>query len=198
MTHAGTGGTITIDELQAAHKVVGRRVPPTPQYAWPLLAAEIGAAEVWVKHENHTPTGAFKVRGGLVYVDRLVRERPDVRGLISATRGNHGQSIALAGTAAGLAVTIVVPHGNSPDKNAAMRAWGAELVEFGHDFQAAREHAEQLAGERGLELVPSFHDDLVLRRGDLRARAVRGRPGSGQRARHRLRSGRTWVRASVG
>ena len=152
---------ITMAELRAAGEIVARRMPPTPQYVWPLLTAEIGAAEVWVKHENHTPTGAFKVRGGLVYVDRLVRERPEVHGLVSATRGNHGQSIALAGTSAGLSVTIVVPHGNSPDKNAAMRAWGAELVEFGHDFQAAREHAQVLAVERGLELVPSFHDDLV-------------------------------------
>lgn len=152
---------ITLDDLRAAHELVGRRVPATPQYRWPLLADEVGAAEVWVKHENHTPTGAFKVRGGLVYVDRLVRERPDVRGLVSATRGNHGQSIAFAGVAAGLSVTIVVPHGNSPDKNAAMRAWGAELVEHGHDFQAAREFAQQLAVERGLEMVPSFHDDLV-------------------------------------
>jgi threonine dehydratase len=157
----GASNGITMADLEAAREVVRRRVPPTPQYPWPLLAEEVGAAEVWVKHENHTPTGAFKVRGGLVYVDRLVRERPHVRGLISATRGNHGQSIALAGTAAGLPVTVVVPHGNSPDKNAAMRAWGAELVEHGHDFQAAREHAQQLADERGLEMVPSFHDDLV-------------------------------------
>ncbi len=161
MTELHAANPITMDDLIAAAEVVGRRMAPTPQYAWPLLAAEVGAAEVWVKHENHTPTGAFKVRGGLVYVDRLVRERPEVRGLVSATRGNHGQSIALAGTAAGLDVMIVVPHGNSPDKNAAMRAWGAELVEFGHDFQAAREHAEQLAAERGFEMVPSFHDDLV-------------------------------------
>lgn len=160
-TEGPTDGAITMAELVAAREIVGRRVPPTPQYPWPLLAAEVGAAEVWVKHENHTPTGAFKVRGGLVYVDRLVRERPEVRGLVSATRGNHGQSIALAGVAAGLSVTIVVPRGNSPDKNAAMRAWGAELVEFGHDFQAAREHAGELAVERGLEMVPSFHDDLV-------------------------------------
>ena len=151
---------ITLDELRACQEVVARRVPPTPQYAWPLLGEEVGAT-VWVKHENHTPTGAFKVRGGLVYVDRLRRDRPHVRGLVSATRGNHGQSIALAATAAGLSSTIVVPHGNSPDKNAAMRAWGAELVEHGHDFQAAREHAQQLADERGLEMVPSYHRDLV-------------------------------------
>lgn len=126
-----------------------------------MLGAELGA-EVWVKHENHTPTGAFKVRGGLTYVDRLVRERPEVQGLISATRGNHGQSIALAGRAAGVPVTIVAPYGNSPDKNAAMRALGAELIEHGRDFQEARERATKLAEDRGLEMVPSFHPDLVL------------------------------------
>ena len=152
---------ITLEELRAAQEVVRHRVPPTPQYRWPLLEAEVGAAEVWVKHENHTPAGAFKVRGGLVYVDRLRRERPHVQGLISATRGNHGQSMAIAGVSAGLSVTIVVPHGNSPDKNAAMRAWGADLIEHGHDFQAAREYAASLAEERGLEMVPSFHPDLV-------------------------------------
>ncbi len=148
--------------LERAREVVGAVVPPTPQYAWPLLAAEVGAAEVWVKHENHTPTGAFKVRGGVTYIDRMRRERPHVAGVITATRGNHGQSIALAGRNAGVPVTIVVPEGNSPDKNAAMRAFGAELVVFGHDFQAAREHMIELAAERGLEPVPSFHVDLVV------------------------------------
>ena len=147
--------------LAWAKGVVGRSVPPTPQFSWPLLSAQVGA-EVWVKHENHTPTGAFKVRGGLVYAERLRALRPDVRGLVSATRGNHGQSLAFAGRAAGLTVTIVVPVGNNPDKNAAMRAFGAELVEHGHDYQAAREHAAVLAGERGLEAVPPFHPDLVL------------------------------------
>ncbi|MEO7397909.1 MAG: threonine dehydratase [Ilumatobacteraceae bacterium] len=151
----------SLDDLRVATEVVRRHLPATPQYAWPLLGQRIGT-ETWVKHENHTPTGAFKVRGGLTYVDRLVRERPHVKGLVSATRGNHGQSIALAGTAVGLPVAIVAPHGNSPDKNAAMRAWGAELIEHGHDFQAAREHAEALAVERGFELVPSFHADLVV------------------------------------
>jgi threonine dehydratase len=126
-----------------------------------LLGRDFGA-EVWVKHENHTPTGAFKVRGGLVYAERLSRERPDVKGIISATRGNHGQSLAFAGTAAGLAVTIVVPYGNSRDKNASMRGFGAELIEHGHDFQEAREYAVELGSERGLEVVPSFHPDLVL------------------------------------
>ena len=153
--------TFTLDELNDAVEIVRRVVPPTPQYAWPLLGERVGA-EVWVKHENHTPTGAFKVRGGLIYADRLVRERPHVCGIISATRGNHGQSLALAGRAAGLAVTIVAPHGNSPDKNAAMRAFGAELIEHGVDFQEAREHAGALAVQRGLEMVPSFHPDLVL------------------------------------
>jgi threonine dehydratase len=149
------------EELAWATGVVRRFVPPTPQYVWPLLAEMVGT-EVWVKHENHAPTGAFKVRGGLVYAERLRRQRPDVKGIVSATRGNHGQSLAFAGRATDLAVTIVVPKGNSPDKNASMRAFGAELVVHGHDFQAAREHAQVLGHERGLETVPSYHPDLVL------------------------------------
>ncbi len=153
--------SFTLDELRTATTIVHAHVPATAQYAWPLLAAEVGA-HVWVKHENHTPTGAFKVRGGLTYIHRLVQERPHVRGVVGATRGNHGQSIALAGRRAGLEVTIVAPVGNSPDKNAAMRAWGATLVEHGHDFQAAREHAQALAVEHGWEMVPSMHADLVL------------------------------------
>src|ERR1700761_6174661 len=118
----------TLPELEAALSLVHESFPGTPQYAWPLLAERCGA-EVWVKHENHTPVGAFKVRGGLVYVDRLRVRRPDATGLISATRGNHGQSLAFAGRAAGLRVVIVVPQGNSPGKNAAMRALGAEVIE---------------------------------------------------------------------
>ncbi|HEY5456433.1 MAG TPA: threonine dehydratase [Acidothermaceae bacterium] len=149
------------DELAYATELVGRWVPPTPQYAWPLLGAEVGA-DVWVKHENHTPVGAFKIRGGLVYADRLRARRPDVTGIVSATRGNHGQSLAFAGRANGLTVTIVVPHGNSPDKNAAMRALGAQVIEHGHDFQASREYSNEIAAERGLELVPPYHADLVL------------------------------------
>ncbi len=133
-----SGPLFTIDEFAEATAVVSRHMAPTPQFAWPLLGAEVGA-EVWVKHENCTPTGAFKVRGGLVYMDRLVRQRPHLRGVVCATRGNHGQSIAFAGRAAGLAVNIVVPYGNSADKNAAMRGFGAELIEHGHDFQAALE-----------------------------------------------------------
>ena len=149
-------------ELDEAAALVHRTLPPTPAYRWPLLGQHVGA-DVWVKHENHLPVGAFKVRGGLVYVDRLLRRRPEVTGLISATTGNHGQSVAFAGAAAGLPVRIVVPHGNNPDKNAAMRSLGAEVVEHGHDFQAAREHATRLGEEDpGLEFVPSFHPDLVL------------------------------------
>ena len=136
-------------------------MPPTPQYAWPLLAQRVGA-EVWVKHENHTPTGAFKVRGGLAYAERCRRERPAVTGLISATRGNHGQSLAFAGRRYGIPVTIVVPAGNSIEKNAAVLAFGAKLIEHGNDYQAAREEAERLAAAGGMEMVPPYHPDLVL------------------------------------
>jgi threonine dehydratase len=151
---------LSLTEIEQAAEIVYGAMAPTPQYAWPLLAKRTGC-EVWVKHENHTPIGAFKVRGGLVYIDRLKRERPALAGVISATRGNHGQSIALAANRAGIAATIVVPQGNSTEKNAAMRAFGAELVEAGHDFDAARDAALGLAGERGLAMVPSFHRDLV-------------------------------------
>jgi threonine dehydratase len=150
-----------IAELERAHEVVRQAVPPTPAYAWPLLGARLGASVV-VKHENHTPTGAFKVRGGLTYVDRLKHEQPKVAGLISATRGNHGQSLAFAGRRYSLPVTIYVPHGNSVEKNRAMQAFGATLVEHGDDFQAAREEAGRKAEREGLHLVPSFHAHLVL------------------------------------
>ena len=133
----------------------------TPQYAWPLLKAHIGV-EVVVKHENHTPIGAFKVRGGIVYFDRLKRERPQVQAIVTATRGNHGQSLAFGGARAGIAVTIVVPHGNSIEKNAAMRAFGAELIEHGRDFDEAKEAAIRIASERGLEYAPSFHRDFIV------------------------------------
>jgi threonine dehydratase len=149
-------------ELDAASALVHRTLPPTPTYRWPLLAEATGA-DVWVKHENHLPVGAFKVRGGLVYVDRLLRRNPGVTGLLSATTGNHGQSLAFAGRANGLPVHIVVPHGNSVDKNAAIRSLGAEVIEHGHDYQAAREHVATLAAaDPGLEVVPAFHPDLVL------------------------------------
>lgn len=148
-----------LDRVRSAHEVVDAFVSPTPQIRWPLLAAALGT-DVWVKHENHTPVGAFKVRGGLVYLERLLR-RERVTGLISATRGNHGQSIAVAGAAHDLPVTIVVPHGNSVEKNAAMRALGATLIEHGDDFQAARERSVELGARDGLHAVPSFHPDLV-------------------------------------
>jgi threonine dehydratase len=150
----------TLARIEAAAQVVRAAIPPTPQLCWPLLCARLGT-EVWVKHENHTPVGAFKVRGGLVYFDELARAGRRPRGVISATRGNHGQSVAFAARRYGLAATVVVPHGNSREKNAAMRGLGAELIEHGHDFQAAREYAQALAEERALEMVPSFHPLLV-------------------------------------
>ena len=148
----------TSDEVQAARQTVHAVMPPTPQYAWPMLRQRLGMT-VWVKHENHTPVGAFKVRGGLTYFAALAAAGS--RGVVSATRGNHGQSVAFGARKYHLAATIVVPHGNSVEKNAAMRALGATLVEHGEDFQAAREHATALAQERGLHMVPSFHRDLI-------------------------------------
>ncbi len=150
----------TKSQIEAAFDIVRPVVPKTPLYAWPLLRARLGFA-CWVKHENHTPTGAFKLRGGLTALDALVKARPDVTGLVSATRGNHGQSVTLAAQRHGLRAVIVVPHGNSVEKNAAMRAWGAELVEHGDDFQAANEHAAVLAEERGLARMPSFDPALI-------------------------------------
>ncbi len=150
----------TLVQMEHAAEVVYRHMPPTPQYSWPLINARAGA-EVWVKHENHTPLGAFKVRGGLVYMDSLKRERPEVRTVVSATRGNHGQSIAYAAARSGHRAVIVVPHGNSVEKNAAMRALGAELLEYGEDFQAASEHAARLARENGWHRIPSFDLRLV-------------------------------------
>jgi len=148
-------------DLERAHEIVGQAVPPTPAHAWPLLSQRLGTTIV-VKHENHTPTSAFKVRGGLVYLDRLKRERPNTPGIISATRGNHGQSLAFAARRHGVPVTIYVPHGNSVEQNRAIRGFGAELVEHGEDFQAAREEAYRRAETNGLEIVPAFHPDLVL------------------------------------
>ena len=155
-----SGYSVSLGEFEAAAEAIRAAVPPTPQYNWPLLSARAGA-EVWVKHENHTPTGAFKVRGGVVYIDDLLRRAPATRGVAAATRGNHGQSVARAATARGLEAVIVVPRGNSVEKNAAMRAQGAELVVHGADFQEALEHAEGLAAARGLHMFPSFHPLLV-------------------------------------
>jgi threonine dehydratase len=135
-------------------------IAPTPQYNWPKLSRRAGCS-VWVKHENHTPTGAFKVRGGLVYLDRLRREQPSIAGVISATRGNHGQSIAFAAARAQIPATIYVPYGNSADQNSSIAGFGATLVEFGQDFDEARHEAFRIAAARGLHFVPSFHADLV-------------------------------------
>jgi len=148
------------DEVEAAQRTVYAVMPPTPQYAWPMLRERLGMT-VWVKHENHTPAGAFKVRGGLTYFSALAGAGGGANGVITATRGNHGQSVGFGARKYGLAATIVVPHGNSLEKNAAMRALGGTLIEHGDDFQAAREHAGRLAAECGLHMVPSFHRDLI-------------------------------------
>ena len=149
-----------LDALRAAADIVRRAAPPTPQYPWPLLARHAGL-RVWVKHENHTPIGSFKVRGGAVYMRRLKEREPDCPGVAAATRGNHGQSIAVNARNNGLRALIVVPEGNNPEKNAAMAAQGAELVVHGADFETALERAEALAAERGLHMVPSFDSALV-------------------------------------
>jgi threonine dehydratase len=149
-----------LSTLDAAAEIVHRVVPPTPQYCWPLLSRRIGA-ELWVKHENHTAIGAIKLRGGVVYLEDLRRSQPGIAGVISATTGNHGQSIAYGATRLGLKATIVVPHGNSPEKNRAMAAFGATLVEHGHDFQAAYDYAIATAERDNLHLVRSYHPLLV-------------------------------------
>ena len=149
-----------LEEIREAAELVYRSMPATPQYCWPLIKERAGA-EVWVKHENHTPVGAFKLRGGLVYMDWLARERPEVKTVVSATRGNHGQSIALGAARSGIRSVIVVPRGNSVEKNRAMRTLGAELVEHGEDFQGALEHAVRLEQENGWHWVPSYHRLLV-------------------------------------
>jgi threonine dehydratase len=149
-----------LKEIEAAGDLVYRHMRPTPQYSWPLINERAGA-EVWVKHENHTPIGAFKVRGGIVYMDWLRRTHPEVTTIISATRGNHGQSLAYAGVRAGLHVVLLVPKGNSREKNRAMEALGAEVVESGSDFQESSEHAIELELEQGWHRVPSYDVRLV-------------------------------------
>lgn len=152
--------TLTRDDIEQAARHLYQFMPATAQYAWPLLAERLGST-VWVKHENHTPTGAFKARGGLTFMHWLKREHPEAKGIVTATRGNHGQSLALAATALGLKALIVVPQGNSVEKNNAMRGFGGEVVEFGRDFDEAREEALRLAHAQGLYLVPPFHPELV-------------------------------------
>jgi len=148
------------NELSEAAALVYTQMEPTPQYNWPLISNAVGT-QVWVKHENHTPTGAFKARGGITFIDWLKRTDPEATGICTATRGNHGQSITRAAVAAGLTAKIYVPFGNSTEKNAAMRAFGADLVEFGEDFDTAKEEAFRVAAQEGLAVVPAFHRELM-------------------------------------
>jgi threonine dehydratase len=150
----------TLQEIAEAQKLVYQLMLPTPQISWPLLNQKLEAS-VWIKHENHTPVGAFKARSAVFYAAQLFRDGNGIKGMITATRGNHGQSVALAGQRFNVPVTIVVPHGNSVEKNAAMRSQGATLIEFGQDFQESREHAQKLSQEQGLHFVPPFHRDIV-------------------------------------
>jgi threonine dehydratase len=150
----------TLEEIRSAQELVYSVFPPTPQIVWPLLCERLGT-EVWVKHENHTPIGAFKARTAVVYAAELFRGASGITGLVTATRGNHGQSVALAARRFGVAAHVVIPRGNSSEKNAAMRAQGAHLIEFGDDYQAAKEHAHALASEQGWHFVPSYHRNIV-------------------------------------
>ncbi len=160
LIHAEVPALPSLAEIRDAQKLIYSVMQPTPQISWPLLNQML-KADVWVKHENHTPIGAFKARTAVVYAAELFKGPTQIRGLIAATRGNHGQSVALAGRRFGVPVTIVVPFGNSSEKNAAMRAQGANLIEHGDDYQAAREHAEALATQQGLHFVPAFHRNIV-------------------------------------
>src|SRR3984957_1412004 len=163
-TSSPTASLPTIDEIKAAQQLVYAVMPPTPQIVWPLLCERLGA-EVWVKHENHTPIGAFKARTAIVYAAELFRGSNtganNIKGLVTATRGNHGQSVALAARRFKVPAHVVVPRGNSTEKNAAMRAQGADLIEFGSDFQESKEHAQKLAAEQGWHFVPSYHHNIV-------------------------------------
>jgi threonine dehydratase len=150
----------SLEEIREAQKLIYSLMQPTPQISWPLLNQRLGT-QVWIKHENHTPIGAFKARTAVVYAAEMFKRESNIRGLITATRGNHGQSVALAGQRFGIPVTVVVPQGNSREKNAAMRAQGAMLIEYGEDFQESREYATKLAEEQGLHMVPPYHRDIV-------------------------------------
>lgn len=166
----------TLAELDSAAQLIATAFAPTPQYRWPLLDARLGT-QCWVKHENHTPVGAFKVRGGIVYLDWLQRTHPDLPGVVTATRGNHGQSIGYAAQRTGMRSCIVVPKGNSVEKNAAMRALGVELIEGGDDFQDSVELADSIAVERGWHRLPSYHTHLVAGVGTYAMELLRAAPG---------------------
>ncbi|MGO9438403.1 MAG: threonine dehydratase [Terracidiphilus sp.] len=151
----------TLAQIEDAQSIVYRSMPPTPQYTWPLINQRLGA-DVWIKHENHTPVGAFKLRGALVYIEWLKQTEPKLAGVVAATRGNHGQGVGMAARLLGLKAVIVVPHGNSREKNRAMQAQGVELLEHGDDFQESLEFAHALAIERGFAMIDSFHERLVM------------------------------------
>jgi threonine dehydratase len=170
-----TDGLPGLQELDAAAQLVYAAFQPTPQYRWPLIEARLGT-RCWIKHENHTPVGAFKVRGGLVYLDWLMREYPATQGIVSATRGNHGQSLGYAARRVGVTSCVVVPHGNSTEKNAAMRALGVELIEEGDDFQDSVEAADRIALERGWHRLPSYHVHLVAGVGTYAMELLRAAP----------------------
>jgi threonine dehydratase len=150
-----------LNQIREAQSIVYGHMPPTPQYSWPLINRRL-KAEAWIKHENHSPVGAFKLRGALVYGVWLAQTQPGLKGMVAATRGNHGQGVAMAARLLGMKAVIVVPRGNSHEKNQAMLAQGAELVERGHDFQEALEFASRLAAELGFAMVDSFHERLVM------------------------------------
>jgi threonine dehydratase len=167
--YAGTMQLPSLTQILEAQTVVYRHMPPTPQYTWPLLNQRLGSenpveapVEAWIKHENHSPVGAFKLRGALVYMDWLKQTQPGLAGVVAATRGNHGQGVAMAARLSGLKAVIVAPHGNSREKNSAMAAQGAELVQHGQDFQESLEFARTLAVERGYTMIDSFHERLVM------------------------------------
>lgn len=148
-------------QIEEAQQIVYRYMSATPQYSWPLINLRLGA-ETWIKHENHTPVGAFKLRGALVYAEWLKKSQPALGGVVAATRGNHGQGVGMAARLLGLRAVIVVPRGNSLEKNRAMRGQGVELIEHGEDFQESLEHAHDLAASQGLAMVDSFHERLVM------------------------------------
>ena len=165
----------SLAEIEEAQRVVYAHMPPTPQYTWPLVNQRLGT-EVWLKHENHSPVGAFKLRGALVYMEWLSRTQPGLKGVVAATRGNHGQGVGMAARLQGLKALIVVPHGNSKEKNRAMAAQGAELIVHGNDFQASLEHAAELAAERGYVMIQSFHERLVRGTGTYAKEFLEGAP----------------------
>jgi threonine dehydratase len=165
----------SLESLTRAAAVIERAMPPTPQYTWPLLNQRIGA-EIWIKHENHSPVGAFKIRGGLVYLDWLKQTQPEVKGVVAATRGNHGQAIGFAARRYGFKAIVVAPFGNSREKNRAMRGLGVELIEHGDDFQDACEFADNLAKDVGYHRVPSFHQLLVHGTGTFALELLRSAP----------------------